>query len=231
MSGGTSHTPKIARLVQSLFPATTTILAPSTSTTAINPSDLSARGAAIQASLIQEFEKEDIEQSTHPMVTVTPHLRNAIGVLVVSDSEERGIFRSLMEAETPVPSRRTTHFATPKEGGDVIVKICEGVRAIKVSKPTPKSQINGKKTDDGKDSDPDSDDDDDDEEEVREKIWKVGSVLAEVAVKAVKKGAKVEVTVNVGGDLAVQVTAREVGGKGGVRGSVEKPKTVENGKA
>jgi hypothetical protein len=45
--------------------------------------------------------------------------------------------------------------------------------------------------------------------------------LAEAAVKGVKKGGKVEVTVNVGGDLAVQMTAREVGGKGGVRGTVE----------
>lgn len=162
------------------------------------------------------------------MVTVTPHLRNAIGVLVVSDSEERGIFKSLMEAETAVPARRTSVFATPREGGDVVVKICEGVRNIKVSKPAPKPKTNGKASSDDEDSDPDSEEE---EDEVREKIWKVGTVLAEAAVKGVKKGGKVEVTVNVGGDLAVQMTAREVGGKGGVRGSVEKPKMVENGKA
>lgn len=163
------------------------------------------------------------------MVTVTPHLRHAIGVLVVSDSEDRGIFRPLVEAETPVPSRRTSQFATPKDGGDVLVKICEGVRDIKVSKPAAKPRANGKA--DG-DSDVDSDDDDDDEEEdVREKVWKVGTVLAEAAVKGVKKGGKVEVTVNVGGDLSVQVTAREVGGKGGVRGTLGKAAVVENGKA
>jgi hypothetical protein len=104
------------------------------------------------ASLIEEFEKEDIEQSTHPMVTVTPHLRNAIGVLVVSDSEERGIFKPLMVAETAIPARRTSQFATPKEGGNVIIKICEGVRDIKVSKPKPK--MNGKS---GNDEDEDSD--------------------------------------------------------------------------
>lgn len=230
MSGGTSHTPKIARLLQSLFQPTTTINSPSTAPTAINPSDLSARGAAIQASLIQEFDKEDIEQSTHPMVTVTPHLRHAIGVLVVSDAEDRGIFRPLLDAETPVPSRRIGLFATPKEGGDVLVKICEGVRDIKVSKAAAaKPNANGK-AEDG--SDVDSDDDDDGEEaDVREKVWKVGTVLAEAGVRGVKKGAKVEVTVNVGGDLSVQVTAREVGGKGGVRGMVGKAAVVENGKA
>lgn len=165
------------------------------------------------------------------MVTVTPHLRHAIGVLAVSDSEERGIFKPLLEAETAAPARRTSQFATPKEGGDVIVKICEGVRDIKVTKPMPKPKTNGKATvaDAGSDSSDMDDSDDDDEDEVREKIWKVGKVLAEVAVKGVKKGGKVEVMVNVGGDLGVHVTAREVGGKGGVRGVLEKPAAQENG--
>jgi hypothetical protein len=35
--------------------------------------------------------------------------------------------------------------------------------------------------------------------------------------------------VNVNGDLDVQITVREVGGKGGLRGTVEAPKVVENG--
>ncbi|KAI9819145.1 MAG: Hsp70 protein that interacts with Zuo1p [Pycnora praestabilis] len=226
LSGGTSNTPKIARLVQSLFPESTLILAPSTSATAINPSELAVRGAAIQASLIQEFDTEDIEQSTHPMVTVTPHLSHAIGVLVISADEKKGVFKPLLEAETAVPARRTGHFFTPKEGGDVLIKICEGVRDIKVTKPESKPKTNG-----NADEDDDSDIDSDEGDEVREKVWKVGKVLAEAAVKGVKKGGKVEVVANVGGDLGVQVTAREVGGKGGVRGTVEKPVTTENGSA
>ena len=160
------------------------------------------------------------------MVTVTPHLRTAIGVLVLSESEERGIFRPLLEAETAVPARRTNQFATPKEGGDVIVKICEGVRDIKVTKPAPKLQQNGK-GDEEDDSDINSEEEE--EEDIREKVWKVGKVLAEAVVKGVKKGGKVEVMVSVGGDLGVQITAREVSGKGGVRGTLEKPTTVENG--
>lgn len=227
MSGGTSHTPKIARILTSLFSPTTSILSPSTTPTALDPSSLAARGAAIQASLIQEFEKEDIQQSTHPMVTVTPHLRHAIGVLVISENVEKGAFRSLLEAETAVPARRAGVFATPKEGGDVIVKVCEGTREIKVSKAPPKPKTNGKAQDD----DSDLDDSEDDEEERREKVWKVGKVLAETAVRGVKKGGKVEVTVNVGENLGVQITAREVGGKGGVRGNLEKPAVVENGSA
>lgn len=193
----------------------------------MDPSSLSARGAAIQASLIQEFEKEDIEQSTHPAVTATPHLRNAIGVMVVSEDVQKGVFVALVEKETAVPCRRAGVLAVPREGGDVIVKICEGVRDIKVTKKE-KAKTNGKAASD--DSDADSEEEDEDEE-IREKMWKVGTVLGEAAIKDVKKGGKVEVTVNVGADLGVQITARELGGKGGVRGNLEKLKAVENGSA
>ncbi|KAI9833319.1 MAG: hypothetical protein M1819_003714 [Sarea resinae] len=228
LSGGTAHTPKIASLLQNVFPESTTVLAPSTSPSAINPSELSSRGAAIQASLIQEFDKEDIEQSTHPVVTVTPHLSHAIGVLLITDDEKRGVFKPLLEAETAVPARRIAQFAAPKNGGDVLIKICEGVREIKVTKPEPKSK-KATVEDDDDDSDLDSDDEDD-EDEVREKVWKAGKVLAEAAVRGVKKGGKVEVTANIGPDLGLQFSAREVGGKGGVRGVVA-PKASENGSA
>ncbi|KAL8954641.1 MAG: hypothetical protein Q9183_007003, partial [Haloplaca sp. 2 TL-2023] len=239
LSGGTSHTPRIASNLRSLFPATTTILSPSTSATAINPSDLSARGAAIQASLIQEFEKEDIEQSTHPMVTVTPHLRHAIGVLVVSDSTEKGLFKPLAEKETAVPLRRQGDFAVPSGGGDVMIKICEGVSEIKITKPTPKQKQNDKKktvngagggSDDDDDEDEDEDSDEEEEEDLREKVWKVGTVLAETAIKGVKKGGRIEVSVTVNTDMSVLVTAREGDGKAGagVRGKVERGEVVEN---
>ncbi|KAK7551591.1 heat shock protein-like protein 70 [Phyllosticta citricarpa] len=230
LSGGTSHTPKLARNIQLAFPESTVIQAPATSAAAINPSELAARGAAIQASLIQEFDTEDIEQSTHPMVTLTPHLSKAIGVLCISETAEHGVFSPLVEAETPVPIRKTAVIGTPREGGDVLIKICEGLREIKVEKPEPKPKENGAdKADDEDDSD--VDDSDDEPEEIRSKVWKAGSPLAEVALKGVKKGAKVEVQLNIGADLAVNVVVREVGGKGGVRGSIEKPAIVENGSA
>jgi TATA-binding protein-associated factor Taf7 len=154
------------------------------------------------------------------MVTVTPHLHNAVGVLLVTDDSSRGIFRPILEKETAVPARRTVIFATPKEGGDVLIKICEGIRDIKVTKPEPKSNGKAKKAEDDEDEDSEEDSDEEEEEEIREKTWKVGTVLGEAAVKGVKKGGKIEVTLNVSGELGVQVTAREVGGKGGVRGVI-----------
>ena len=162
------------------------------------------------------------------MVTVTPHLRYAIGVLVVSEDAERGVFKPVLEAETAVPTRRTVVLDVPKAGGDVLVKVCEGVRHIKVSKNERGGKANGK-VEGGEEEDESEEEDEDDE--VREKVWKVGRVLAEAGVRGVKKGGKVEVVVNVGGELGVLVTAREVGGKGGVRGSLGKPGVVENGKA
>ncbi|KAM5438742.1 Hsp70 protein that interacts with Zuo1p [Microsporum canis] len=224
LCGGTSHTPKIARLVQGLFPETTTVLAPATSPTAIHPSDVTVRGAAIQASLIEEFEMADIEQSTHPMVTVAPHLSKAIGVQLVSSEETTGIFRPLLNTETALPARRSAQYSAPKDGGDVFVRICEGTREIKVTKVEPKP-----KAEDEDDEDDSDDDEEEEEEEIREISWSVSKPIAEFAIRDVKPRGKIEVMVSVSEQLAVQITAREIGGKGGVRGVVEPPQVVENG--
>ncbi|OAQ68588.1 hsp70 protein domain-containing protein [Pochonia chlamydosporia 170] len=219
MCGGTSHTPRIANNLRNIFPESTKIFAPATSVTAINPSEAQARGAALQASLIQEYEANDIEQSTHPAVTTVKHISNAIGVVTTTPEGEE-TFTPVMQAETAAPARRTVHIAAPKEGGDVLIKVVEGGTHIKVTKPEPKAKEPVANGDKDSDDDSDFDDSDEEEEEKREKIWKLGNQLAEAAIKGVKKGGKVEVTVNVLADLSVTITAREVGGKGGVRGNL-----------
>jgi molecular chaperone DnaK (HSP70) len=227
LAGGNAHTPKVASTVGAAFPESTTVLAPSTSPTAINPSELAVRGAAIQASLIQEFELEDIEQSTHPMVTVTPHLAHAVGVLCISGEESTGKFHAIVDAETPLPVRRTAIVSTPREGGDVLIKLAEGLRHIKVTKPAPKPKK--EKSEDDED-DSDEDESEEEEEELREKTWKVGKVLSEAAIRGIKKGGKVEIQINIGADLGVNAIYREVGGKGGVRGIIQASK-AQNGSA
>jgi hypothetical protein len=177
--------------------------------------------------LIQEFDTEDIEQSIHPMVTVTPHLSKTIGVQLVS-ADESGEFVPLVNAETALPARRVAQYTVPKEGGDVLIRITEGEREIKVTKPEPKPKAE-KTEEDEEDSDFDSDEDE--EEEIREVIWKSTKPIAEAAVKGVKAGGKVEVTININSDLGLQITAREVGGKGGVRLAVEAPAASANGSA
>ena len=230
LAGGSAHTPRIATNVQNAFPEETTVWAPATKGDAIDPSELEARGAAIQASLISEFEERDIQESCHPVVTNTPHLEHAIGVLLISSDEQgSGVFKPLVEPNTAVPLRRTAVIATPKDGGDVLVKICEADGFIKVEKKE-KAQPNGQKKDDYEDED-EEDEDSEEEDEVKSKEWKVSKVIAEAAVKGVKKGGKVEVQINIAPDMAVNIIAREVGGKGGVRGQVSAPEVVENGSA
>jgi len=219
LAGGTSHTPKLAQRIASIFPETTDVHSPATSTTALNPSELAARGAAIQASLIAEFEKEDVEQSTHPAVTVTPHLSKSIGV-VISGADGKEDFHTILEAETAVPARRTAIFAGPADGGDVLVRICEASRQIVVTKPEPKQKP---ATNGTADSDDEEDSEEEEEEEVRSRNFSIETIIAETALKEVKKGAKIEVMLNIGADLALAVTARVVGAQGGVRGSIEAP--------
>ncbi|TKA23976.1 hypothetical protein B0A50_06482 [Salinomyces thailandicus] len=214
LAGGSSHIPKLSSSMQSIFPESTAVVAPAASASAVNPSELVSRGAAIQASLISEFEHSDIEGSTEAVVTVTPHLQKALGLASGKDGEQ---FSLIINADTPVPVRRTAQVSVA-DGGDVLLRIAEGEREIKVTKEE-KPQTNGAKGED------DSDDDSDDEpEEVREKVWKAGKVLAEAGIKGVKKGGKVEIQINVNTDLSVTVVAREVGGKGGVRGELEATK-------
>ncbi|AEO54762.1 hypothetical protein MYCTH_64380 [Thermothelomyces thermophilus ATCC 42464] len=228
--GGTSHTPRIAANLRYIFPQSTRILAPSTEPTAVNPSEAEARGAALQASLIRDYEAEDIEQSTHAAVTTVPHVFNAIGVVSVNEAGE-DVFVPIVPPDTAVPARRTVHLSAPN-GGDVLVKVVEGNTHIKVTQPEPKPKPkedgdgdDNKKAkvedaDDSDEDDSDFSDEEEEEEEKREKVWKIGSTLAEAAVKGVKKGGKVEVSITVNSDLSVIVTAREVGGKGAVRGTL-----------
>ncbi|KAK3628922.1 Hsp70 protein that interacts with Zuo1p [Elasticomyces elasticus] len=218
LGGGSAHTPKIASNLQSHFPESAVVIAPATSATAINPSELTARGAAIQASLIAGFETSEIASSTEAVVTVTPHLRNAIGLVTGNDG-----FAVVVAAETPAPVRRTVQVEV-KDGGDVLVRLAEGVREISV-KTEEKAKTNGN----AKKDDSDEDDSDDEPEETREKVWKAGKVLAEAGIRGVKKGGKVEIQVNVAADLSLTVVCREVGGKGGVRGTVPAGKTEQNG--
>lgn len=221
LSGGTSHIPKIASNLQSHFSESTVVIAPSTSPSAVNPSELTARGAAIQASLISEFEPADVKENTEAVVTVTPHTQNAIGLVSADDQ-----FSVIVPPETAVPARRTAQISVPA-GGDVLLRLAEGVREIKVTKEE-KPATNGAKDED----DSDEDESDDEPEEIREKVWKAGKPIAEAAIKGVKKGGKVEVQINVAADLTLTVVAREVGAKqGGVRGVIEGGNTTQNGSA
>jgi len=220
LSGGSSHTPKIANRFAQLFPEGVPVHAPSTDSSALNPSELAARGAAIQASLVSEFDIEDIEQSVHPAVTVAPHLGKDIGVVVIGpDGAEQ--FQSLLPAQTALPGRKTAELLAPSQGGDVVVKFVEGVSEIRRTVPEKTPQANGEK-EDGEGEDNDSDLGlSDDEEEIKSKHMKIDTLLAEALLKGVGKGRKIEVTVNAAVDGSVAIAARVSGTQQGVRGTLK----------
>lgn len=215
LTGGTAHIPRIATNLRSTYPESTTISAPALDSASINPSELTVRGAALQAFLIQDFESEDIEQSTHPAVTVTPHLGKTLGLVITSKEGE--VFKPLLQAETPLPVRRTItiSLSSASEGG-ALIRLAEGHRRIKETAPPPREKpaTNGATSDD-------SEDEEEEEEPLREKKWEIGSVVGELALREVKKGAKVTVQVQVSAELEVSVSAMEVGGgRVGVKGVV-----------
>lgn len=210
LAGGSSHIPKIATRFAQLFPDIP-VHAPATDINAINPQELAARGAAIQASLVAEFDIEDIVQSTHPAVTVAPHISKAIGVAIVGEDGTE-VFQSLLAAQTAIPARAIAEFDAPANGGNVIVRFVEGSSEIR------KHKVVVEKEDD---SEAESDDEVE-EEEIKTKHQKVDRLLAEALIKDVEKGQKIEVTVNAGLDGAVQVAARIVGTQKGVRGTIAK---------
>lgn len=221
LSGGTAHTPRIADNMVTLFGSTASVVAPSTVASATNPSELQARGAALQANLVRDFDADEIEQSAHPVVSTVQHTSLAVGVVVTplnaAGDAATEVFTPIIAAESAVPVRRAILLAGPKEGGDVLLQFAEGSTHVHTITPAKKED---KAKADAEDDEDDSDfDSDDEEEEQRHKGWKVQGLLAEAALRGVKKGAKIEVAISIRADFAVSFTAREVGGKAAIRGS------------
>ena len=102
----------------------------------------------------------------------------------------------------------------------MIVRISEGIREIVVEKV--ERQVSGGNSED--DDGEANEDDEVEEEEVCNRVLKVHKVTPEAAIKGTTKSGKVEVTINVGSDLDLNVAVSVVvGTQLGVRGEI-KPK-------
>ncbi|PRT55263.1 Ribosome-associated complex subunit SSZ1 [Wickerhamiella sorbophila] len=189
--GGTSWVPKVSSVVSGLFDSERTVIrSPNTDTKAIDPDELIARGAAIQASLVSNFDAEEIAESLQPVVTNGPHLAKPIGVKTAEGVTE------ILAINTLIPIRKT--ISIPAEG-DVLIEIVEIEREIKVEtvKPEPKAA--------GEDEESDWSDDEDEEYEVRSRVVKPGKTLAQLGITA---NGKADIVVTISKDLKMQVAAR-----------------------
>ncbi|CCE83859.1 Piso0_004449 [Millerozyma farinosa CBS 7064] len=190
--GGTSHTPKLAADISFIFPETTVVTSPALDSKALNPSELIARGAALQASLIEGFDESEIKESLQPIVVNTQHLVKPIGI---KDSE--GNFVTLLHAETAFPIKKTLEV-TNGDSDAVSVELFEGERTVKETVIEPEQ---------------DSDDSEDEEEEPeikRTAVYVSGNKLAELALKDLKPNAKLEIIINISNDGVLNISAREL---------------------
>jgi molecular chaperone DnaK (HSP70) len=181
---------KVSSVLQTAFPAPTNVFPVS-----YNPSELVARGAAIQASLISSFDAETIAEAIHPVVTVVGHLLHPVGV-----KTHDGKLDVVLEGESAVPCRgKRVYLAS---GGDVVIEVFEGKRQTEViaTPPTPPPEEDGEQ---------------EEEEPIRRRIVVPERKMAALRVKGVKKGAKVEVQIQVDPDGRVVIVGRELGRKDG----------------
>lgn len=194
LAGGCANVVKLANNVQFIFPETTTVVAPSLDSRATNPEELSTKGAALQAALVEGFDDEEIHDSLQPIVVNTQHLTAPIGV---KDAE--GNFHSILVAETAYPIKKSIEV-TNGASADVVVELYEGKRTIKET--VVEAQPN---------SDSDSEDESDDEPEIKkEVVYQAGELLATLKLADLKPNSKLEVIVNITQNGTLHLSGREL---------------------
>ncbi|EGW35634.1 uncharacterized protein SPAPADRAFT_58845 [Spathaspora passalidarum NRRL Y-27907] len=193
--GGAANTPKLATNISYLFPESTKIVAPSLDSKALDPSELVVRGAALQASLVEQFDESEIKESLQPIVVNTQHLSKPIGI---KDAE--GNFHSILVAETAYPIKKSIEV-TNGESTSVVVELYEGKRTIKETVIEPEAA-------DAEDSE---EEDSDEEPEIkREVVYEAGDLLAELTLKNLKPNAKLEVIINITQNGVLHLSGREL---------------------
>lgn len=210
LAGGIANVVKLASNVQFIFPESTTVIAPSLDTRATNPEELSTKGAALQAALVEGFDDQEIADSLQPVVVNTQHLAAPIGI---KDAE--GNFHSILVRETAYPIKKSLEV-TNGEASEVVVELYEGKRTIKetVVEATPAS-----------DSEEDSEDESDEEPEIKkEVVYVAGELLAKLNLTDLKPNSKLEVIINIVQNGTLHLTGRElkqgaVAVKGEIKGS------------
>ncbi|KAG0165409.1 Hsp70 protein that interacts with Zuo1p [Apophysomyces sp. BC1034] len=99
--GGAARIPKLTAKMGEVFTSENTHIRASE----IEADEVVARGCAIQGSLVAGFDKEDVDASVHPVVTLAPSTQKAIGVI-----NANGDFVTIIPRGTALPARRVFEF-------------------------------------------------------------------------------------------------------------------------
>lgn len=194
LTGGCANVVKLASNVRFIFPESTSVVAPSLDTKATNPEELSTKGAALQAGLIEGFDDEEIHESLQPVVVNTQHLSAPIGI-----KDAAGAFHALLVKETAYPIRKSFEV-TNGDSADVVIELYEGQRTVK------ETVIEAEPL-----SDEEEDSDSDDEPEVRREVeYVAGELLAKLVLADLKPNSKLEVLVNITQNGVLHLSGREL---------------------
>lgn len=196
--GGTANVVKLASNIQFIFPESTTVVAPSLDSKAANPEELSTRGAALQAALIETFDEEEINESLQPVVVNTQHLSAPIGI-----KDQQGNFHPILVKETAYPIKKSLEV-TNGDATDVTIELYEGKRTVK------ETVVERQAGEDEDDSDEDSDDSDEEPDIKREVVYVAGELLAKLNLTDLKPNSKLEVIVNITQNGTLHLSGREL---------------------
>lgn len=191
--GGTSNIPKVANTLSLIFPESTEIIAPVMDSKLPNPNELNCRGAAIQASLISNFDDEEVEESLTPVVLNTEHIQAPIGI-----KNTEGNFQTILPRETAYPIKKAISFTSTSD--NVEIEFFEGKRTIK------ETVLEVEKFSD--DEEDDEEDEEDEAEIVKEVEYVPGTLLGKMTLNGVGSGKKVDVIVQINKDGKLHLTAR-----------------------
>jgi hypothetical protein len=169
-----------------------------------NASELIARGAASQASLISSYDPQTIAEAIHPVVTVVGHLLHPVGV-----KTHDGKLDVVLEGDSAVPCRGKRVYLS-SDGGDVVLEVYEGKRETEIiSTPlTPPPEEDGEL---------------EEEDPIRRRVVLPERKIAILKVRGVKKGGHVEMQIQVDSEGRVIIVGREIDRRDGrvMKGVVE----------
>ncbi|KAI8145025.1 heat shock protein 70 family [Fennellomyces sp. T-0311] len=196
--GGSARIPKFAVKLREVFTADHTKVLSGE----IEADEVVARGCALQASLLAGYEKEDVEASQEPVITLAPHTQKAIGVLNANNE-----FVTVIPRGTALPARRTFEFSNAAAGQThAYLALYEGDRTIEKVE-IPAEPIEVEEGEEPVEEEP---------EIVTKVVVKPATLLAEASLPLSQgkaaKGSKIEVQITVDADRKVNLVVREKNG-------------------
>lgn len=191
--GGTTRLPALTEKLLGFFDEDKTTL-----TSQLDPDEVIAKGSALHAlALPEDHASPDslyARAQKEASVTTPPATSAPLGLTNGS------AFFTLVEAHTPLPTRRIVELDVASGASEVLVSLAEGAASIEVSQPVKEEKskpgLLARLTGAGAGSD--DEDDDEEPEEIRTAVVKATKQVAEVKVAV--SGKKVTVTVVVGVD-------------------------------